>query len=507
VVRCQGSAVRSPRPDRRRLVVVSNRVTPITEGEPAAGGLAAGVLDALRAQGGVWFGWSGEVSAEAEPTPHPCRTVGAVTVFTVDLSRRDYDEFYRGFANGTLWPVLHYQIGRARFDWDEFAGYRRVNELFAHSLARLLRPDDLVWVHDYHLLCLADALRAAGIDNRLGLFLHTPFPEPGVLMTVPAHAELVRAMCGYDLLGFQTETDRTAFADYVTRAVGGSVLPDGDLVAFGRVVKTGVYPIGVRIDAIRAEAEHPAHRHRAVRLRNDLHGRQLILSVDRLDYSKGLRQHFLAFERLLQDARRYHGQVVFLQIAPPSRSDMQTYREIRRELEAEAGRINGRFADLDWAPLRYLNRSFPREALMPLYAEARIGLVTPLRDGMNLVAKEYVASQDPDDPGVLVLSQFAGAARELTAALIVNPYDEAGIAGALAQGLAMTIEERRARHAAMLDVMRRNSLDAWRDRFVGDLRAVTPRPLAGGGWGEGAVAHALQPAGDGRHKADHDAAD
>jgi trehalose 6-phosphate synthase len=455
-----------------RLVVVSNRVAPITEGEPAAGGLAIGVLDALRARGGVWFGWSGEVSGEAEPTPHPSRTVGAITVFTMDLSRRDYDEFYRGFANGTLWPVLHYQIGLARFDWGEFAGYRRVNELFAHSLARLLRPDDLVWAHDYHLLCLAEALRSAGVHNKLGLFLHTPFAEPGVLMTVPAHAELVRAMCSFDLLGFQTETDSTAFVDYITREGGGSVLPDGRLAAFGRVVKTGVYPIGVHIDGARREAEHPVHRRQALRLRGDLRGRQLILSVDRLDYSKGLRQRFLAFERFLQDSPHHHDQVVFMQIAPPSRADIQTYREIRRELEAEAGRINGRFGDIDWVPLRYLNRSFPRDALMPLYAEARIGLVTPLRDGMNLVAKEYVAAQDPDDPGVLVLSQFAGAARELTAALIVNPYDETGVASALAQGLAMSIEERRARHAAMLEVIRRNSLDAWRDRFIADLRAI-----------------------------------
>ncbi len=458
-----------------RLVVVSNRVAPITEGEPAAGGLAVGVLDALRAQGGVWFGWSGEVTADAAPLPHPSRAVGPITVFTVDLSRRDYDEFYRGFANGTLWPVLHYQIGLARFDWDEFAGYRRVNELFAHSLARLLQPDDMVWAHDYHLLCLAEAMRAAGINNRLGLFLHTPFPEPGVLMTVPAHAELVRAMCGFDLLGFQTETDRTAFIAHVIGVSGGTCLADGRLAAFGRVVRTGVYPIGVHIEAARQAAEHPTHRRQALRLREDLHGQRLILSVDRLDYSKGLRQRFLAFERFLELAPHRHHEVVLLQIAPPSRGDIQTYREIRRELEAEAGRINGRFADLDWAPLRYLNRSFSRDVLMPLYAEARIGLVTPLRDGMNLVAKEYVAAQNPDDPGVLVLSQFAGAARELTAALIVNPYDEAGIAGALAQGLGMTLEERQARHAAMLEVMRRNSLDAWRDRFLTDLRTIDQR--------------------------------
>ena len=453
-----------------RLVVVSNRVAPITEGEPAAGGLAVGVLDALRAEGGLWFGWSGEVSNDAEPMPNPGRDVGRITIRTIDLSRKDYDEFYRGFANGTLWPVLHYQMGLARFDWTEFAGYRRVNHLFACSLAPILRPDDLVWAHDYHLLGLAAALREAGSAQRMGLFLHTPFPEPGVLMTIPAHAELVRDMAAYDLIGFQTEPDRTAFADYIRRQAGGEDAGEGRLRAFGRVFRTGIYPIGVHVAEARAEAELPANRRQALRLRANLHGRGLILSVDRLDYAKGLRQRFLAFERFLVNTPDMHGQVIFMQIAPPSRSDIQTYREIRAELEGEAGRINGRFADVDWVPLRYLNRSFPRAALMPLYAEARVGLVTPLRDGMNLVAKEYVAAQDPEDPGVLVLSQFAGAARELDAALIVNPYDEAGIASALEQALAMSIEERRGRHAAMLDVLRANSLDVWRDRFVSDLR-------------------------------------
>lgn len=451
-----------------RLIVVSNRVAPITEGEPAAGGLAVGVLDALRAKGGLWFGWSGEVGT-GERMPNPARSVGPITLVTIDLSRRDYDEFYRGFANGTLWPVLHYQMGLARFDWDEFAGYRRVNELFACSLAGLIRPDDLVWAQDYHLLGFAQALRAAGVTNRIGLFLHTPFPEPGVLMTVPAHAELARAMADYDLIGFQTEPDRTAFTDYLVRHAGGRALDDGVVAAFGRTLRTGVYPIGVHVDAVRAEADHATHRRQALRMRAELAGRQLVLSVDRLDYSKGLRQRFLAFERFLHDNPHRHHQVVFTQIAPPSRGDIQTYREIRHELEAEAGRINGRFADLDWVPLRYLNRSFPRPALMPLYAEARVGLVTPLRDGMNLVAKEYVAAQDPDDPGVLILSQFAGAAQELEAALIVNPYDAAAMASALEHALEMGLDERRARHASMMEVMRRNSLDRWRESFERDL--------------------------------------
>ena len=453
-----------------RLVVVSNRVAPITEGEPTSGGLAAGVLDALKQHGGIWFGWSGEIADAPASAAIAERTVGPITLFTVDLSRRDYDEFYRGFANGTLWPTLHYQVGHARFSWTEFAGYRRVNERFARALAELVRPDDLIWAHDYHLLCLAEALRAAGLRNRIGLFLHTPFPAPAVFMTDPAHAELIRAMCRFDLLGFQTETDRTAFTDYVVREAGGTALDEEFLSAFGCTLRTGVYPIGVRVGEVREEAAAPTNRRYASRLRTSLLGRPLILGVDRLDYSKGLRQRFTAFERFLEHHPHHHGQVVFMQVAPPSRGDIETYREIRRELEAEAGRINGRFAEVDWMPLRYLNRGFARNALMPLYAEARVGLVTPLRDGMNLVAKEYVAAQDPADPGVLVLSQFAGAARELAAALIVNPYDEAGIAGALDRGLTMDQDDRRERHTAMLGVMRRNSVDAWRDRFVTDLR-------------------------------------
>ena len=450
-----------------RLVVVSNRVAPIQEGEATAGGLAAGVLDALKQKGGLWFGWTGEISAGREPKPE--RTVGPISLFTIDLSRQDYDEFYRGFANGTLWPVLHYQIGLGRFEWAEFEGYRRVNGLFAAALTPLIRPDDLIWVHDYHLLCLAGALRANGVSNRIGLFLHTPFPAPDVFMTIPSHASLIQAMCAYDLLGFQTETDRTAFIDYVVRHANGVPTAIDDAVAvFGRVVRTGVYPIGVHVEDVRAQAETPINRRQATRMRaNLLEG--LILSVDRLDYSKGLRQRFAAFERFLADNPARHGLVTFMQIAPPSRSDIETYQRIRRELEGEAGRINGRFAEVDWVPLRYLNRSFPRNVLMPLYAEAQACLVTPLRDGMNLVAKEYVAAQDPEDPGVLILSEFAGAARELDAALLINPYDEAGMAQAIEQALSMPLEERQDRHQAMLTVMRTNSLERWRDRFEADL--------------------------------------
>ena len=449
-----------------RLVVVSNRVAPIQEGEATAGGLAAGVLDALKIKGGLWFGWSGEVTEVSEPRAQ--HTVGPITLYTINLARQDYDQYYRGFANGTLWPVLHYQIGLGHYEESEFRGYRRVNDFFAQALRPLLKPDDLIWIHDYQLLCMAESLRASGVTNRIGLFLHTPFPAPGVFMTIPSHAEVIRAMCAYDLIGFQTDIDRQAFLDYLLRQAGG-VLAGETIQVFDRIVRTGVYPIGVHVDEVRAQAETPVNRRQATRLRAYLMDR-LILSVDRLDYSKGLGQRFAAFERFLAEFPAHHGLVAFMQIAPPSRSDIETYQRIRRELEAEAGRINGRFAEVDWIPLRYLNRGFPRNVLMPLYAEAQACLVTPLRDGMNLVAKEYVAAQDPEEPGVLILSEFAGAAQELTAALLVNPYDEAGMAHAMDLALSMPVEERRERHQHMIAVMRTNSLERWRDRFEADLR-------------------------------------
>jgi trehalose 6-phosphate synthase len=420
----------------------------------------------LRQKGGIWLGWSGNIRDIPEQQPE--QAVGAISLYTIDLSREDYDLYYRGFANGTLWPVLHYQIGLGRFEWSEFEGYRRVNRMFAQALVKLARADDLVWVHDYQLLCLAEAARQAGLTNRIGLFLHTPFPAPGVFMTIPAHADLFRAICQYDLLGFQTEIDRSAFVDYAVRHAGG-LFRDHALSIYDRVVRTGVYPIGVHVDDVRAQAELPRNRRQATRIRAALLDR-LILSVDRLDYSKGLPRRFAAFERFLAEFPAHHGLVTFMQIAPPSRSDIETYQVIRRQLEGESGRINGRFAEVDWVPLRYMNKSFERNVLMPLYAAAQACLVTPLRDGMNLVAKEFVAAQDPDDPGVLILSEFAGAATELRDALVINPYDEARMAAAINQALLMPLEERRARHQAMLMVMRENSLERWRDRFEADLR-------------------------------------
>ncbi len=451
-----------------RLVVVSNRVAPTSEGKPAAGGLAIGVLDALKETGGVWFGWSGEIVNEAGAPVVDQR--GNVTYATVGLTRRDYDQYYRGFSNATLWPAFHYRNDLLRYDRQEYAGYNRVNEALARQLILLLKPDDVIWIHDYHLIPFAQALRRQGVKNRLGFFLHIPFPAPEVLYTIPPHRALVEAMMQYDVLGFQTLGDVQSFNDYIVRDVGGQVDDAGYAHAFGRRTKVAAYPIGVYPDAVAAAARDYSNRRLVANLRDSMRGRALIMSVDRLDYSKGLGERFAAFERLLQTSPGMQGRVSLVQIAPPTRSDVSTYQKIRQNLEAEAGRINGRFAQLDWTPIQYLNRKYERNVLMALFRASQVGFVTPLRDGMNLVAKEYVSAQDPDDPGVLVLSQFAGAIDELSGALVVNPFDVAQMSEALERALSMPLLERQSRYRDMIGPLRANDLSVWRDTFLDDLR-------------------------------------
>ncbi|NMV39992.1 alpha,alpha-trehalose-phosphate synthase (UDP-forming) [Ralstonia insidiosa] len=470
-----------------RLIVISNRVAPMTEGQGTAGGLAVGVFDALRETGGVWFGWSGEVTTQSATTVSSEPAIvskGNITYATVGLSRRDYDQYYRGFANATLWPIFHYRVDLARFQRQEYHGYRRVNSQFAHQLKVLVEPDDILWVHDYHLIPFAAECRALGLTNRIGFFLHIPFPAPEILTTIPPHEELMRALCAYDLLGFQTETDRVAFYDYIEREARGYIEnkeQNGPVHAFGHTLRAEVYPIGVHPDEIAQQAVSSLARRnplspfmRRTNPRGEHNGSQpkLIMSVDRLDYSKGLPERFHAFEQLLDDFPDHRRHVTFIQIAPTSRQDVQSYQQIRQRLEAESGRINGKHSELDWTPIRYINKQYERRVLMALFRTSHVGYVTPLRDGMNLVAKEYVAAQDPEDPGVLVLSRFAGAARELDAALIVNPYDTRGMAEALNRALTMPLEERKARYAHMMDRLRTANLTVWRERFVADLRNV-----------------------------------
>jgi trehalose 6-phosphate synthase len=452
----------------RRLVVVSNRVGPIAGGKASHGGLAVAVRAALEEEGGgLWFGFSGSVSEKADAAPQ-LETAGNITAATLDLTRRDFEEYYIGFANRVLWPLFHYRPSLIGFTRRDLAGYLRVNDAFARALLAMLQPNDLVWVHDYHLIPFAAALRRLGWRQPIGFFLHTPFPAAELLRLLPNHRELMAALCAYDLVGFQTRSDRQGFIDYLSRLDG--VTFRGNVVhANGRTVRAAVFPVGIEVEVLAEQAERAEKSRHTRRLQESIRDRSLIIGVDRLDYSKGLPARFAAYAHLLEHYRQTRGRVTFLQIAPPSRSDVPEYREIRRALEGAAGSINGRHAEFDWTPLRYLNKSFPHHVLTGFYRAARLALVTPFRDGMNLVVKEYLASQSPQDPGVPVLSCFAGAAHELKEALIVNPYDREAVAEAIWQGLEMPLGERLERWKAMMATLRRHDSRDWHSRFIAAL--------------------------------------
>ena len=455
-----------------RLIVVSNRVTASTDPKSRAGGLAVALQEALQEHGGVWFGWSGKISARRGHDAG-ITEAGAVTYATIDLSRKEYNEYYNGIANRTLWPLFHYRLDLSTFSKQDYKGYVEVNRLFTLSLLPLVRNDDLIWVHDYHLIPLGEALREAGLKQPIGFFLHTPFPAMEILTALPHHRDLVRALCAYNLVGFQTENDLRAFHDYIVHEARGAIRGNHMVEAFGRSVRCEIFPIGIDTEDFVRAGQQAIRSPIADQFEQQSRDISWLIGVDRLDYSKGLVERFHAFERLLENYPDRRGKVTMMQVAPPSRSEVPEYREIRRTLEAEAGHINGRFANFDWVPINYLNKSFSRMELAAFYRYSRIGLVTPLRDGMNLVAKEYVAAQNPQDPGVLVLSRFAGAARELDAALIVNPFDTDGVADAIHKGLDMPLEERRERWDAMMEVLHRNTLSVWRDSFLESLRGAS----------------------------------
>lgn len=460
-----------------RILVISNRVQlPAEDGNGAQGGLAVALQAALRDQGGLWFGWSGQTVDQFDGAVHRT-SVRGVTVATIDLEEQDVDEYYNGYANRTLWPLFHFRLGIAEFERDFEGGYARVNARFADSVVPMIEADQRIWIHDYHLFPLGRQLRKRGVRNPLGFFLHIPWPPAELLQSLPNHRALVEALFDYDLVGFQTEDWRSNFHRCVTELLGGTVGDDGTVSVGARRIRTIACPIGIDAENFAELAGSTKARYTHYRMRQSLAGRDMIVGVDRLDYSKGLEDRFQGYERYLRANPARHGEVFLLQIAPPSREDVASYQEIRAKLDAFSGRINGEFADFDWVPLRYVNRGYPRDVLAGIYRTARVGLVTPLRDGMNLVAKEYVAAQDPSDPGVLILSEFAGAASQLREAVLVNPHSPDELADAIAQALDMPRAERIRRWECLVDNVRHEDVTWWCKRFLDALGACSEEPV------------------------------
>jgi trehalose 6-phosphate synthase len=451
-----------------RIVLVSNRVGDVTKAA-LAGGVVVAIADVLRTRNGLWLGWSGKIGEKSEElrTTPDIIEVGTAAIATLPLSSREYKEYYLGYANAVLWPVFHSRLDLAQFEAGYYQRYLDVNKRFAHALRPLLRPDDTIWVHDYHMIPLGAELRRLGIENPIGFFLHIPVPPAQMFLAIPEHRDLARGLAAYDLIGLQTKADVGNLIDYLQDGVFGRLLQDGRIRAFNRDMTITSFPVGIDVDSFLESRPKRTREHAPSAIR--------LIGVDRLDYTKGLPQKFRAFGRFLEKYSDYRRKVILSQIAPPTRESVVAYADIRQELEALSGAINGKFGELDWVPIQYIHRSTPRRMLVDVFRQSRIGFVTPLQDGMNLVAKEYVAAQDPEDPGVLILSRFAGAAEQMKQALIVNPYDVEEMADTIKIALEMGLQERQERHQALLTGIRTHDTFAWCRSFLNTLESVTGR--------------------------------
>ena len=452
------------------LVVVSNRVARGKANEPMTGGLAAALLPVVEKSGAIWVGSSGRVRDGSQKEPFAeIEALGAGALAMLDLPAAHYGGYYEGFANSALWPALHSRSDLIRASQEDYLSYREVNAFMARALLRFQKPDSAFWIQDYHFLALGAELRDLGVTQPLGFFLHTPWPARSVIEGVPHHRELIEAMLAYDLIGFQTQGDCDNFLGYISSDLGLDV--EGGVVAsrFGRT-RVAVFPIGIDPEKFAQQAAKAVSHPDVSRLRRSLNGEKLAIGVDRLDYSKGLINRINAFDRMWTLQPSLPRTVSLLQIATPSRGAIEAYGNLQNELAKLVSDVNGRHGEVDWTPIRYLNKGFSQTVLAGLYRTAQVGVVTPLHDGMNLVAKEYVAAQNPADPGVLVLSKFAGAANELDTALLVNPNDIDGMARTIATAVSMPLTERRLRWEAMMEKLHAGTIQGWFADFVDALQ-------------------------------------
>jgi trehalose 6-phosphate synthase/phosphatase len=463
-----------------RLVVVSNRL-PVTlkragEGwrtERSAGGLATAMGPLLARTRGIWIGWSGDTSEarDAKREEIVTRWAREQRYFAVDLPKKVAEGFYEGFSNQTVWPLFHYFPILLKYDASNWRAYREANERFRDVVLGHARPGDLVWVHDYQLMLLPRLLREAAPDINVGFFLHIPFPSPSVFRLLPRREELLEGLLGADYVAFHTHSYLQNFRQSVLRVLGLDSRMDAVEVG-GRSVKLDALPIGIAPEDFTKLLEgDAATQKRLAEIRERFRDRYLLLGVDRLDYTKGIPERLRTFRRLLKERPEMRGRAVLVQVAVPSRENVAQYRELRQEVDKLVGRINGEFSTPDWTPIVYMRRGVPREELTALYAAADLAWVTPLRDGLNLVAKEFVACQR-DGAGVLILSEFAGAASEMGEAFLVNPYDEEQTAETIVHALTLPEEERRERVRALYDRVARNNVFAWGERFLANLAAA-----------------------------------
>ncbi len=461
----------------KRLLVVSNRLpfTAVKTQEevqlrPAAGGLVSAMIPIMKARGGLWFGWGGGITPEKFRDLSFRRMEQAgFSVRFVELSDKEVNRYYYGFSNRTLWPLFHDFVEKAQFRDDQWRAYLSVNRKFAQAVASEIREGDLVWVHDYHLALVPQFLRELVPSARIAFFLHIPFPSPDIFFCLPWREPLLWGMLHSDLVGFHVAPYARNFLKCVEGLFSeAEAMPDGEgLRVQGREVRLGAFPISIDFTRFEEAAASRAVLTRSRRLRGTLGERHLLLGVDRLDYTKGIKERLLAVEKFLEKYPESRRKFVFLQLTVPSRARVKEYGEMKREMEEIVGRINGQFTEEGTIPIHYLYRSVPFSQLVAYYLTADVALVTPLKDGMNLVAKEYVASQ-VQNRGVLVLSEFTGAALELKEAITVNPYNVDEVADAIQSALTMPEEERAERMMGLRRTVRENDVHHWARSFLAE---------------------------------------
>ena len=439
------------------------------------GGLVSAVKPTMERYGGIWLGWTGS-STQRRGTHEPTISdLGAVQLATIDLAEDEASMYYTGYSNRTLWPLLHSFPGRVVIRHDTYRFYRRINKRFADALFSILKPGDQVWIHDFHLFHVGLELRQLGWTGSIGFFLHVPFPAHDIFSILPWAKETLEALLHYDLVGVHTERYLRNLHDTLDWELGGSLDSRGVYSNKGLSSKLGVYSIGIEPSIFQREASRMGQRlTEEISLSEDPNHR-LIIGVDRLDYSKGIPHRLRAFERMLEHHSHLRGKVTYVQISSPSRTRIPEYIQEKEHVERLVGQINGRFSDANWVPVRYLYRSYPQNELAGFYHDADVGMVTPLRDGMNLVAKEFIAAQGQENPGVLVLSQFSGAASSMLDAVIVNPYDIDGTAEATYRALRMPLAERQASNKTLMEGVFQNDASAWSTSFLNDLKLYSTR--------------------------------
>lgn len=448
-----------------RLICVSNRI-PLDD-EPS-GGLVVALEDVLAETGGIWIGSSGE-RVESPGDSLGVVPGGPFRRMTFDVTEAEWQGYYVGHSNSVLWPILHARADLMEIASGDLAAYKAVNRRIARLLLPELAAEDLIWVHDFHLIPLAAELRLLGVRNRIGFFLHTPFPGSFDTEALPNAAETCNWLMDYDLIGLQSQRDLRKFRASLGVVLDAQWQGPETIRAGDRATRVMALPISIDAAEFQQVAADEPDKLPKLITRPD---RALMIGVDRLDYTKGIPQRFRAFDAFLGSHESWHRHVSLLQIAPPTREGLKAYDAIRAETETLSGRINGAYSDLAWVPIRYIHRSLRRETLAGLYRVAQVGLVTPLMDGMNLVAKEFVAAQDPADPGVLILSHFAGAAEQMTEALLVNPHNTEEVSDAILTALTMPAQERQRRHAALMQGLLERDVHWWSRAFLDALTAT-----------------------------------